>query len=757
MGGAPRDTSDKIELPMEKVWEAHGLTEEEYRKILSSLGREPNHTELGVLGALWSEHCSYKSSRKVLKRFPTSADWVVQGPGENAGVISVDEKVWVAFKIESHNHPSFIEPFNGAATGVGGIIRDVLSMGARPVALADSLRFGELSDSRTRFLVKGVVGGISAYGNSIGVPTVAGETFFEECYRTNPLVNAFCIGVLPAGRMYRARAIRPDQLLFLIGSSTGRDGIHGAVMASGEFGEDAESKRPNVQVGDPYFGKKLIEAVLEAVERRIPVGMQDLGAAGLAGSAAEIASKSKLGVELYLEEVPLREEGMTPYEILLSESQERMLLVVEEDRVDELKEIARRYHLSYSVVGKTTEGSRFRAYFRGETVVDLPVSLIVDSAPLYERPTREPAYLKELRAFDQNGLPEVDVPSALRELLRSPNVASKAWIFTQYDYQVGTNTVLKPGGSASVLRLKWVVKPEVKTDRGVAISAEGNGRMVFLDPYEGGKYVVAEACRNVACVGAKPLAITDCLNFGNPERPEIMWQLVQTVEGMAKACRVLNVPVVSGNVSLYNETVEGDEIRNVYPTPVVVCVGVLDNVEKHIDITYTATGDLLLIGDISRPSELGGSEYLKVVHRRVAGKVPVVDLEKERTLIDALVELIGRDMLNSAHDVSTGGLLINVLESLFRSKLGAELEIYSDERPDFFLFAEMPTRVVVSVDPSKSEEIRDFLEERGLEWMYIGKVVPQRVIRLSYNGRTLLEEEVDTLREVWERSLEEAL
>ncbi|RLJ70216.1 phosphoribosylformylglycinamidine synthase [Hydrogenivirga caldilitoris] len=742
---------------MEKLWEAHGLSEEEYKKIVSFLGREPNNVELGVLGALWSEHCSYKSSRAVLKKFPTQAEWVVQGPGENAGVIRVDDDVWVAFKIESHNHPSFIEPFNGAATGVGGIIRDVLSMGARPIALADSLRFGELTDQRTKFLVKGVVKGISSYGNSIGVPTVGGETFFEGSYRTNPLVNAFCLGILPANRMYRARATKVGQLLFLIGSSTGRDGIHGAVMASGEFGEDAQEKRPNVQVGDPYFGKKLIEAVLEAVERGIPVGMQDLGAAGLAGSASELASKSDMGVELYLDKVPLREEGMNPYEILLSESQERMLLVVEEENVKYLEEIAEKYHLNYAVVGRTTDDKRFRAFFNGELVAELPVNLIVDEAPVYSRPVKEPSYLKELRDFDQELLPEVDIKEALIKLLSSPNVCSKAWIYTQYDYQVGTNTVIKPGGDAALLRLKWVEKPELHSKKGIAISSEGNGRFVFLNPYEGGKYIVAEACRNVACTGAVPLAITDCLNFGNPERPEIMWQLLKAVEGMSEACRELNVPVISGNVSLYNETVEKNEVRNVYPTPVVVCVGVLEDIERFVDIAYQAPGELILIGDLKRPSQIDGSEYLKVVHGLVKGDVPKVDLGKERTLIETLSFLIKNDIVKSAHDISSGGLLVNVLESLFTSKFGAEIELYSDERADIFLFAEMPTRVVVSVEQSKSDQLKDLIEERGLDWMYIGRIIPERVIRLSYNGELVFEEDVETLKEVWERSLEEAL
>lgn len=735
---------------MEKVWESHGLTEEEYRRILQRLGREPNQVELGVLGALWSEHCSYKSSKKVLRMFPTQAEWVVQGPGENAGVIELDEEVWVAFKVESHNHPSFIEPFNGAATGVGGIIRDVLSMGARPVALVDSLRFGELSDPRTKFLLKGVVKGISFYGNSVGIPTVGGETFFEGSYRTNPLVNAFCLGIMPAGRMYRARATRKGQVLFLIGSSTGRDGIHGAVMASGEFGEDVERKRPNVQVGDPYFGKKLIEAVLEAVERGLVVGMQDLGAAGLAGSSSEIASKSGMGVELYLENVPLREEGMTPYEILLSESQERMLLVVEEEKVPQLEELGRRYHLSFGVVGRMVEEENLKVYFKGEIVADLPVSLIVDEAPVYDRPIKEPGYLSEVRDFDQNTLPQVNLREVLYKLLSSPNVCSKAWVFTQYDYQVGTNTVIKPGGDAAVLRIKWVVRPELRSEKGIAVSCEGNGRMTFLDPYEGGKYVVAEACRNVACVGARPLAITDCLNFGNPERPEIMWQFTKAVEGMAQACRELGVPVVSGNVSLYNETVERDGIRNIYPTPVVVCVGVLERIERHVDTTYTSSGDILLIGDIDRPSNVGGSEYLKVVHGLVKGEVPKVNLGKERLLIDTLVELVQRDMIRSAHDVSTGGLLVNILESLFPTGFGAELELYGDERPDFFLFSEMPTRVVVSVDSSLTDEVKDFLEERGLDWMYVGRIVNERILRVSYNGRLLLEEDVDKLKEVWE-------
>ncbi|NPB08429.1 MAG: phosphoribosylformylglycinamidine synthase subunit PurL [Aquificae bacterium] len=742
---------------MEKVWEAHGLTEEEYRRIVEYLGREPNQVELGILGALWSEHCSYKSSKVHLRKFPTSAEWVVQGPGENAGVVAVDEKVWVAFKVESHNHPSYIEPFHGAATGVGGIIRDVLSMGARPIALADSLRFGEPGYRETKRLVKGVVSGISFYGNCIGIPTVAGETYFENAYRTNPLVNAFCLGILPAGRMFRARATKEGQLLFLIGSATGRDGVHGAVMASGEFGEDVEEKRPNVQIGDPFFGKKLLEAVLEIVEEGLVVGMQDLGAAGLAGSASEVAAKSDMGVELYLERVPLREKGMTPYEILLSESQERMLLIVEEENLERVREIAKKWHLEGEVVGKTTGDGIFRALYEGRPVAELPVKLIVDEAPVYERPIREPEYLKELRDFNQEKLPAVSLGEAIKEVLSSPNVASKEWVYTQYDYQVGTNTLLIPGHDAAVLRLKWVVRPELRSEKGIAISCEGNGRMVYLNPEEGGKYVVAEVCRNLACVGAKPLAITDCLNFGNPERPEIMWQFAKAVEGMAEACRVLGVPVVSGNVSLYNETVEKEEVRNVLPTPIVVGVGVLEKAEDYTPGSVSEECDLFLVGDLSRELRLDGSEFLKVVHGLVKGDVPPVDLEKEKKLIELLQLFRKEDLVLAAHDVSVGGLVVSVLEMLFPSGLGAELEIYAECRPEVFLFSENPTRVVVGVEPDKSEAFKDLTESYGLEWLYLGRAIQEPLFRINYNDEEVFRGDVRELRELWEKSFTDRL
>ncbi len=735
----------------------YGLKKEEYEQIVEKLGREPNHVELGIFGALWSEHCSYKSSRVLLRDLPTQAPWVVQGPGENAGVLKIDDDIWIAFKVESHNHPSFIEPVNGAATGVGGIIRDILSMGARPIALANSLRFGLPIDAQVKHIVRGVVKGISKYGNSIGVPTVCGETFFEECYKTNPLVNVFCIGLLPARRLYRARAQEVGQVLVLVGSSTGRDGVHGAVMASGEFAEDRESKRSNVQVGDPYFGKKLIEAIMEMIERDLLSGMQDLGAAGLSGAVAEVASKSNMGVELYLERVPLREEGMQAYEILLSESQERMLLITDEEKVDEIKKIADKNHLECSVVGKLTDDGLFRTFFGDRVVANLPVSLLTKEAPIYERPKREPEYIKHLRGFNQELLPQVDIKEAIRKLLDSPNVASKEWVYTQYDHQVGTNTILKPGGDAAILRLKWVVRPEISSERMVAISSEGNSRMVYLNPYEGGKFIVAEACRNLACVGARPIGITDCLNFGNPERPEVMWQMEQSIKGMAEACSELGVPVVSGNVSLYNETVEKEGARNIYPTPIVVAVGTVEN-RKFLDHKFKKEGSLVfLIGDLRRASMLDGSEFLKVVHGKVAGDVPPVDLVKERALLQLLIELIGKDIILSAHDVSTGGLAMAVLECLFGTQLGADINLYVEERLDLFLFSENPTRAVISVDKDKAEAFKDITEAYGIDWMLLGEVIEERRLSLGLYGEKVLELNLEETENLWKGSLERML
>ncbi len=742
---------------MVEIYKLYGLNKEEYERIVEKLGREPNHVELGILGAMWSEHCSYKSSKALLKMLPTKSDAVIQGPGENAGVVKIDDNVWIAFKVESHNHPSYIEPFNGAATGVGGIIRDILSMGARPIALGDSLRFGPLTDSKTRHIIRGVIKGISHYGNCIGVPTVCGETFFEECYITNPLVNVFCLGILPAGRMYTSRAKEVGQALVLLGSTTGRDGVHGAVMASGEFSEDTQSKKSHVQVGDPYFGKKLIEALMNIIERDLVVGIQDLGAAGLAGAASEVASKSKMGVELYLDKVPLREENMDPYEILLSESQERMLLIVDEKNIEQIKAIAQSHHLECEKVGKLTQDGYMRVYLGGDKVADLPINLIVEEAPVYIREKREPSYIKQVRDLHQEALPPVDIKSSIEKLLSSPNVCSKEWVYSQYDHQVGTNTVLKPGGDASILRIKWPSKPEVKSEKMLAISMEGNSRMVYLNPYEGGKFIVAEVCRNLACVGAKPMGITDCLNFGNPERPEVMWQMEQAIKGMSEACQKLGVPIVSGNVSLYNETVDREGIRNIYPTPVVAGVGVVEN-RKFVDHKFKEEGDLIfLLGDLKRPSKIDGSEFLKVVYGKVMGDVPLVDLDKERKLHQLLLKLIEMDIILSAHDISTGGLLVCLLECLFGTSLGANINLYTDERIDFFLFSENPTRAVVSIKQEDAEVFKDMVEAQGLDWILLGRTTDYGKIKVELYDEPVLDEDLKKLEDLWKNSLEKAL
>ncbi|NPA13160.1 MAG: phosphoribosylformylglycinamidine synthase subunit PurL [Aquificae bacterium] len=744
----------------EKLLSAHGLTLDEYKRIVELIGREPNEVELGIFGALWSEHCSYKSSKPFLKVFPTEAPWVIQGPGENAGVVEIDDKYAVAFKIESHNHPSYIEPFHGAATGVGGIIRDVLSMGARPVCLFDSLRFGDPRKDKERKNIKeskpiaqGVVKGIGFYGNCIGVPTVGGEVVFDECYAGNPLVNAFCLGILEKDKMYRARATKVGQKLVMVGSSTGRDGIHGATMASAEFSEETEDKRPNVQIGDPFFGKRLVECTLEVMDKGLIEGCQDFGAAGLAGSTSEFGAKSKMGVKVYLENVPLREEGMTPYEILLSESQERMLYAVDEENVDKVLDIAKFHGLEAAVIGETTDTNRLEVFYKGEKVADLPISAIVDDAPVYNRPRKEPEYLKETANFDQNTLPEVDIKEAIRKVLSSPTIAKKEWVYRQYDHEVGINTVVKPGSDSAVLRVKWALKPEINSEKGVAVSSDGNGRWVYLNPYEGGKRVVAEAVRNVYISGAKPLAITDCLNWGNPENPEIMWQFEQATKGMADACKKLNTPVVGGNVSLYNETVLPDKRVNVYPTPIVVAVGVLDNVEEAIPSFYQDEGDIILaVGEVDKKPTVNGSEYLKEVHGIVAGDIPPVDLDMEMKLREFFQRVKGK--VKSAHDVSDGGLITALIEPAFAEEktFGIEVSIDTDSREDFELFDEMRSIVVLSVPQEKAPEVMDIASGIGIPVKALGKVLDEPVLKLRINEKEITED-MEELRKLWEESI----
>ncbi|MCX7760465.1 MAG: phosphoribosylformylglycinamidine synthase subunit PurL [Hydrogenothermaceae bacterium] len=749
----------------EKLLKAHGLNVEEYKRIVELIGREPNEIELGIFGALWSEHCSYKSSKPYLKVFPTKADWVIQGPGENAGVVEIDDKYAVAFKIESHNHPSYIEPFHGAATGVGGIIRDILSMGARPIALMDSLRFGDIRKDGTRKgikdtkpIVKRVVEGIGFYGNCIGVPTVGGETVFDEVYAGNPLVNAFCLGVLEKDKMYRARATEIGQKMIMVGSSTGRDGIHGATMASAEFSSETESKRPNVQIGDPFFGKRLIECTLEVMEKGLIEGCQDFGAAGLAGSTSEFGAKSSMGVRVYLENVPLREENMTPYEILLSESQERMLYSVKDENVEEVLNIAKKHGLEAAVIGETTDTRRIEVFYKGEKVADLPISAIVDDAPVYNRPVKEPEYLKEVKNFDQNSLSKPDIREAILKVLASPTVANKEWIYTQYDHEVGTNTVFKPGSDAAVLRLKWVVRPQVHTKKGIAIASDCDGKKVYLDPYEGGKRTVLEAVRNVYISGAKPLAITDCLNWGNPENPEIMWQFKMATQGMADACRELNVPVISGNVSLYNETVLEEGRLNVYPTPTTVAVGVIDEVEKAIPSHYQHEGDIILIiGELTKEPNIAGSEYLKEIHGLVKGNITAPDFNVEKKVMNFIHT--NRDKIKSAHDVSDGGLIVALLEPAFRKDkvLGLEINIDTPYREDFELFDELRSIVVISAKEEDVERLINSAKQLELEIKQVGKVLNKDKLVLNINGNKVIDEPISVFYNSWNEGLRRLL
>ena len=724
----------------------HGLTQQEYETIKSLIGREPNDIELGIFGVLWSEHCSYKSSKPLLKKFPTEAPYVVQGPGENAGVIELED-AWLAFKIESHNHPSFIDPFNGAATGVGGIIRDIMSMGARPIAILDSLRFGENS----KRITKGIVKGISHYGNCIGIPTVGGETFFDNCYEKNPIVNAFCIGVMPKNRIYKARANKVGQILFLIGSSTGRDGIHGATMASSQFDEKALKKRSNVQIGDPFYGKKLLEAIMYVVENQLVVGIQDLGAGGIAGACFEVAYKSNMGVDINLDEVPLREKDMNAYEILLSESQERMLLIAEKENLQELINVANKFHLSWCVLGETTTSNTVNVYFKNEKVASLDYKIVTEGVPsCYIAPSKTFTPSKEKFLPDRTDLKELFL-----KVISNPNIASKEHIYTQYDFEVGTNTVIGPSSDAAVLRIKWPLRPAVKSDQGIAIKADGNAYYMEADPYEGARWTIAECARNLSCVGAKALAFSDCLNFGNPKREDVAIKMEFCVSGMASAMKEFGIPVISGNVSLYNETVEGSTITNIMPTPVVVGVGVLEDVHKHMDHGFKKPSSLFLIGNLNQEYTLNGSLVQKILTGGVKGALTKVDIEKEKLLSKLLISLIQKDLILSAHDVSMGGLIVNIFESLVDTSLGADISLYVDEEPTMFLFAENPTRVVVSVDQDLEEQFKSVVEETNLDWMLIGSVISEKSFTIEYNGRELIRCDLETVKYIWKNSLKD--
>ena len=678
------------------VLDRHGLSAEEYGRIVSLLGREPNLTELGMFSVMWSEHCSYKSSRRHLRKLPTTGAAVLQGPGENAGAVDIGDGLAAVFKIESHNHPSFIEPYQGAATGVGGIIRDIFTMGARPVALLDSLRFGPLDRAANRRLLAGVVAGIGGYGNSIGIPTIGGEVGFDESYSGNPLVNAMCLGIARADRIVKGTAEGPGNLVYYVGARTGRDGIHGATMASSEFDERSAEKRPAVQVGDPFMEKLLLEACLEAMETDALVGVQDMGAAGLTCSTCEMGARAGTGVEIDLALVPRRETGMTPYELMLSESQERMLLVVREGRQAGVEAIFERWGLHAVPIGRVTGDGRLRVRDGGELVADVPARALTDEAPLYDRPVARPADLDAAQSLSGADLSAEPAPAdALRAMLASPNVASKRWIYRQYDHMVRGNAMVLAGMGTPVIRIKG-------TGRALAMSVDGNGRYCALDPRRGAGLAVAEAARNVACAGARPLGATNCLNFGNPERPEIMWQFVEAVEGIADACRALGIPITGGNVSLYNET----EGRAVLPTPVIGVVGVIDDRERVVGRVFPAAGlDVVLLG---RPrGEIGGSEYLKVVHGLTRGTPPALDLRAELAIQRLLVEGIGAGFIHSAHDSADGGLAVAIAECCFDSGAGAEIDLPALRNVDVgspelaVLFGESAPVVVVSTSSAE--------------------------------------------------------
>jgi phosphoribosylformylglycinamidine synthase len=736
--------------------ERHGLKPDEYDRIVGFLGREPNLTELGIFSVMWSEHCSYKSSRVHLRTLPTEGPQVLQGPGENAGAVDIGDGLAAVFKIESHNHPSFIEPYQGAATGVGGIIRDIFTMGARPIALLNSLRFGSLESPGTRRVLEGVVAGIAGYGNSIGIPTVGGEIAFEPCYAGNPLVNVFCLGIAPAADIIKGVASGVGNAVYYVGAKTGRDGIHGATMASAEFDDKSADKRPAVQVGDPFMEKLLLEACLEVMKTDALVGIQDMGAAGLTCSTSEMGSRGGAGVAIDVSLVPQREAGMTPYEIMLSESQERMLLVVKRGREADVERIFEKWDLHAVRIGEVTSDGMLRVRDRGVAVADIPNRALTDEAPVYRRPMSAPAYLEEARRLDFASLgaprpPMRDANGALLALLGSPAIASKRWIYRQYDHMVRTNTINLPGFGAGVVRVKG-------THRALALSVDGNGRYCYLDPRRGAMLAVAEAARNVACRGAQPIGATNCLNFGNPERPAIMWQFAQAVEGIGEACRALNLPITGGNVSLYNET-DGSAI---YPTPVIGVLGLLSHADRAVGGGFVESGDVVLL--LGRPGgELGGSEYLKVVYDRVQGAPPALDLDQERSLQALMVALADERLVRSSEDCSDGGIAVTLAEACFFRGIGVDVSIEAVElagdgsvKDAAALFGETASRIVVSAAPEHAARVLERAQAANVAARVSGRTGGSR-LRIATGGRIVIDLPVDEAERRWSAAIDSVL
>ena len=722
----------------ERVYATMGLTDDEFVIIEKILGRLPNYTETGLFSVMWSEHCSYKNSKPVLKKFPVTGERVLQGPGEGAGVVDIGDGQAVVFKIESHNHPSAIEPYQGAATGVGGIIRDVFSMGARPIAMLNSLRFGELTKPRTKYLFEEIVAGIAGYGNCIGIPTVGGEIQFDPSYEGNPLVNAMCVGLINHEDIKKGQAHGVGNTVMYVGAKTGRDGIHGATFASEELTDDSDSKRPAVQVGDPFMEKLLLEACLELVKLDALVGIQDMGAAGLTSSSAEMASKAGSGIEMNLDRIPQRETGMTPYEMMLSESQERMLIVVKKGREHEIEELFEKYGLEAVAVGVVTDDKMLRLTHRGEVVANVPADALAEEAPVYYKPSQEPDYFKEFLEME-NEVPVVsDYTETLLSLLAQPTIASKEWVYDQYDYMVRTNTIIAPGSDAAVLRIRG-------TEKALAMTTDCNSRYLYLNPETGGKIAVAEAARNIICSGGEPLAITDCLNFGNPEKPEIFWQLEKAADGMSAACNVLGTPVIGGNVSLYNET-NGEAI---YPTPVVGMVGLVHNL-NHITTQYFKDkGDLIYLIGETYP-EFGGSELQKWMNEgRIFGKAPHLDLQIEKERQNKLLKAIQAGTVKSAHDLAEGGLAVALAEGLFGTD-GLGLDVTVDEDLVTALFAESQSRFLVTISPVQVQMFEAIIPEA----MQIGVVTDtENYLIRTGQGEAAIDIETKQLMKVWKGAI----
>ncbi|KGR79130.1 phosphoribosylformylglycinamidine synthase subunit PurL [Ureibacillus manganicus] len=724
------------QIKEQKLYADMGMSDEEFELACNIIGRIPNWTETGLFSVMWSEHCSYKNSKPVLRKFPTKGPQVLQGPGEGAGIVDIGDEQAVVFKMESHNHPSAIEPYQGAATGVGGIIRDVFSMGARPIAMLNSLRFGELQSERGKYLFEEVVAGIAGYGNCIGIPTVGGEIQFDPCYEGNPLVNAMCVGLIDHKDIQRGIAAGVGNTVMYVGAKTGRDGIHGATFSSEELSEDSEEKRAAVQVGDPFMEKLLLEACLEVVKSDALVGIQDMGAAGLTSSSAEMASKAGTGVEMNLDLVPQRETGMTAYEMMLSESQERMLIVVKHGREEEIKAIFDKYGLDAVAIGRVTDDKMLRLLHNGEVVAEVPADALAEDAPVYHKPSKEPAYFAEFQAIE-NVEPEVaDYKETLTALLKAPTVASKEWVYDQYDYQVRTNTVVAPGSDAAVLRVRG-------TNKGLAMTTDCNSRYIYLDPETGGKIAVAEAARNIVVSGGEPLAITDCLNFGNPEKPEIFWQLEKSADGISAACTALNAPVIGGNVSLYNER-SGEAV---YPTPTIGMVGLVKDLSHVTTQEVKNAGDVIyLIGDSK--TEFGGSELQKLIHGKIFGQAPSIDLDVEAARQKAILSAIRSGLVESAHDVSEGGVAVALAETTFSAK---DLGIYVTLEGSAVtaLFSESQSRFIVTVKEENAGEFEDIIPEAKK----IGVVTDDAKITINGDAGVLVEGTVEEFRSAWKGAI----